>query len=86
MRIEDPEKVEFANCILTILMDEIFLGMECNRVYLVEKEVTTLKDISDDYPDVKLVIVEGPYSGKIYKYGNHKANEWEEVGTMEGYA
>ena len=85
--IKSPEKVEFSECILTIIsMKKGYFIPECEREYLQEDEVTTLKDIAEDIPDVKIVIAEGPLSGKIYRYGNHKANTWEKVGTMEGFA
>lgn len=84
--IKDPAKVEFSECILTVITARNVFERECERVYLEENEFTTLKDITDDYPNVKIVIAEGPLSGKIYRYGNHKANTWEKVGTMEGYA
>lgn len=84
--IKSPEKVEFSECILTVITARNEFERECDRVFLFEDEFTTLKDIADDYPDVRILIAEGPLSGKIYRYGNHKANTWEKVGTMEGFA
>ena len=84
--IKSPEKVELTECILTVITARNEFERECDRVFLDEYELTTLKDIADDYPNVRILIVEGPLSGRIYRYGNHKANTWEKVGTMEGYA
>lgn len=46
----------------------------------------TLRSIKEKYPDVKMVIAEGPTEGKVYRYGNHLDNYWEQVGKTIGYA
>ena len=32
------------------------------------------------------VIVEGPMSGAIYRYGNYSDKQWWQVGDLDGYA
>lgn len=80
MKIENPEKVEFSEEIVTI----IFRGL-VEKICLHDSEFITLKDIKDDYPSVEMVIAESDLSGKVYRYGNH-GDYWEEVGETRGYA
>lgn len=85
MKIENPEKVEFSETILTIIFRANDFESLVEKIYLHESEFTTLKDIKDDYPSVELVIAESALSGNVYRYGNH-GDYWEEVGEMRGYA
>ena len=46
----------------------------------------SLKDIAEDYPNVRKVIFSDALSGCVYSYGNHEKGVWELVGTTRGYA
>lgn len=48
-------------------------------------EPLSLDIIRKKYPDVRMIIVESPSCGEVYRYGNH-GNVWEKVGKTEGYA
>lgn len=60
------------------------------RVILValDDEPVTLTDISEGYPNVRIVIYETALSGEVYRYGNHpKEGElWERIGSTVGFA
>ncbi len=49
-------------------------------------EPMSLADIAKYYPNVKMVIYEDFLRGAVYKCGNHKDGEWEQVGTTMGFA
>ena len=49
-------------------------------------EPFTLEQIAKKSPTVYMIIFEEPLKGKIFRYGNHEPNVWEEVGTTKGYA
>ena len=85
MEIKNPEEVEFSEMILTVIYKAEGFVRLVKKGYLTEDEFTTLKDISDLFPSVEMVIAESALSGKVYRYGNH-GEFWEEVGEMRGYA
>ena len=45
----------------------------------------TLAMIAEKFPTVKIVIYDSWTHGDVYRYGNHKAGEWELVGETEGF-
>lgn len=53
-----------------------------------EFQVLTLDEIASQLRDAWLitVIINGPFSGKIYQYGNYSDGEWWEIGSTGGYA
>jgi hypothetical protein len=74
--------------------DETKMGCEmgCEKICIIPELVDfddpawTLKSIAEKYPSVSIVIYESWLNGDVYRYGNHKAGEWERVGEMIGFA
>ena len=83
------DQVVFQDGILLIIQKDCFGVGVVERRYIhadFDEEVLTLKDITEQYPDVDWLIYEMGLSGEVYHLGNHKEGEWELVGETVGYA
>ena len=82
------ENVIFSDGILTIIqMDDFHVGaIEKKFIHGEYGDCPTLKDITEQYPNVEWLIFEMGLSGEVYHLGNHKEGEWELVGKTMGYA
>lgn len=60
--------------------------LAAKKVLIPEKRnYISLLEIKKKYPDVKIVIFEDYFEGKVYRYGNH-GKFWELVGSTRGFA
>jgi hypothetical protein len=84
--IDQPDKVEFTDGVLTVIVHDYSHEWHCYKMFLTEYDVTTLADISNDFPNVEMLIAENPLNGKIYRFNNYKDDKWYETGKTDGYA
>lgn len=76
-------KTDLSSKIIAIVAD----GGRSKIIYHTEyDDPITLEDIARKIPEVRMVIAESLLDGVVYRYGNHEAGKWEEVGKTKGYA
>lgn len=97
----DDDKVYFTDGIVYIIskkLNEVFkYEYECEKKVICPEydDSISLYDIEMKYPDVEMVIFEDETNGKVYRFGNHARDKyedgspcelWECIGTTRGYA
>lgn len=58
----------------------------CVEDFACGEEPYTLERIAKEYPQVKILMVETPLAGAVYRYNNYGHNEWTKTGETFGYA
>ena len=82
------DRIVFPDGFITIIsMDDEYNNPNIEQICICAEydKPMTLVDITNNYPNVKMLIYEDCLRGDIYKYGNHKDGIWERVGITKGY-